>query len=51
LSLFVCLLATLHKNLQTDLHEIFRDPDTDMDMDPYHDSGKMCLGGGMHCPS
>ena len=45
----VCLLATLRKNLQTDLHEIFRDPDTDMD--PYHDTGKMCLGGGMHCPS
>ena len=22
-SLFVCLLATLHKNVQTDLHEIF----------------------------
>jgi len=24
-----------------------RDPDTD----PYHDTGKTCLGGGMHCPS
>jgi len=25
LSLFVCLLATLRKNVQTDLHEIFRE--------------------------
>jgi len=24
------------------------DPDTDPD--PYRDAGKMCLGGGMHCP-
>jgi len=24
-----------------------RDPDTD----PYCDTGKTCLGGGMHCPS
>ena len=21
------------------------------DPDPYHDTGKTCLGGGMHCPS
>jgi len=25
------------------------DPDTDMDL--YHDTGKTCLGRGMHCPS
>jgi len=24
-SLFACLLATLHKNFQTDLHQIFRE--------------------------
>jgi len=23
----------------------------DLDLDPYRDTGKMCLGGGMHCPS
>jgi len=22
-----------------------------MDPDPYRDTGKTCLGGGMHCPS
>jgi len=29
------------------------DPDTDpnTDPDPYRDTGKTCLGGGMHCPS
>jgi len=28
------------------------DPDTDPDMDPdpYCDTGKTCLGRGMHCP-
>jgi len=26
------------------------DPDQDPDTDPYHDTGKTCLGGGMHCP-
>jgi len=25
------------------------DPDTDPD--PYRNTGKTCLGGGMHCPS
>jgi len=25
------------------------DPDTDPD--PYHDTGKTCLGGDMHCAS
>jgi len=25
--------------------------DPDIDPDPYHDTGKMCLGGSMHCPS
>jgi len=25
--------------------------DLDTDPDPYSDTGKMCLGGGMHCPS
>jgi len=36
---FFCLfglLATLRENFRTDL---------------YRDTGKMCLGGGMHCPS
>jgi len=23
----------------------------DLDQYPYHDTGKTCLGGGMHCPS
>jgi len=23
----------------------------DPDRDPYRDTGKTCLGGGMHCPS
>ena len=27
----------------------FTDPDTDPD--PDRDTGKLCLGGGMHCPS
>ena len=31
------------------------DPDTDSDSvsdsDPYFDTSKTCLGGGMHCPS
>jgi len=27
------------------------DLDTDPDPDPYRDTGKTCLGGGMHCPS
>jgi len=59
----VCLLATLRKNFQTDLHEIFLEkvgngpmnkwlnfggnPDHDL----YRDTGKTCLGRGMHCPS
>jgi len=25
--------------------------DRDTDPYPYHDTSKMCLGGGMHCPS
>jgi len=25
-------------------------PDTDSAPDPYRDTGKTCLGGGMHCP-
>jgi len=25
--------------------------DPDRDPDPYCDTGKTCLGGGMHCPS
>jgi len=62
--LSVCLLATLRTDFQMDLHEIFReewtndpdtDPDTDtdldMDPDPYRDTGKTCLGGGVHSPS
>ena len=27
------------------------DPDTDTDPDPDRDTGKSCLGGGMHFPS
>ena len=31
------------------------DPDTEPDMapdtDPYGDTNKTCLGGGMHCPN
>jgi len=27
------------------------DLDMDPDPDPYRDTGKTCLGGGMHCPS
>jgi len=27
------------------------DPDTDLDPDPYGNTDKTCLGGGMHCPS
>ena len=27
------------------------DPDSNTDPDPYHDTGKPCLGGGVHCPS
>ena len=68
--MFVCLLATLHKNVQTDLHEIFREcwqwASEQMikfwwrsesriwiatPRDPDRDTGKMCRGGGMHCPS
>ena len=26
------------------------DPTTDQGPDPYRDTGKTCLGGGMHCP-
>jgi len=26
------------------------DPTTDKGPDPYGDTGKTCLGGGMHCP-
>jgi len=53
-SLFVCLLATLRRNFQMDLHEIFREgwqwADEQMIMD-LHPSGKTCFGGSMHCPS
>jgi len=27
------------------------DRDTDPNRDPYRETGKTCLGGGMHCPS
>jgi len=57
----VCLLATLRKNFQMDLHEIFRGRlaldrwinDQNLvairitDQHPYHNTGKTCLGGGM----
>ena len=61
--LSVCLLATLRKNFQTDLHEIFREgwqwaseqmirfwrrSDSRIRI---RDAGKTCLGGGMHSSS
>jgi len=63
-----CLLATMRKNSQTDLHEIFREgwqwahqqtvkfwwrsgSRIRTDPDAHHNTGKTCLGGGMHCPS
>ena len=56
--LSVCPLATLHKIFLTDLHEIFREGRqwayeqmTNFAGDPDHDTGKTCLGRGMHCPS
>jgi len=54
----------LHKNFQTDLHEIFREGwqwaneqmikfwwQSGSQMDPDRHTVKTCLGGGMHCPS
>jgi len=56
--MFACLLATVRKNLRTDLHEIFREGwqrtnelNFGGDLDTYRDTGKTCLGRGMHCPS
>ena len=50
--LFVCVLATLRKIFGTDLHEIFREGwQWTNHPDSYRDTGKMCLGGGMYCPS
>jgi len=54
--LFVCLLATWRKNFRTDLHEIFRKGrhranEQTIKFWPYRDTGKTCLGGGMHYPS
>jgi len=58
--MFVCLLTTLRKNFRTDLHEIFREcwqwanEQTTRfwwDPDPYPDTGKTCLGVGMHSPN
>jgi len=61
LCLSVCPLAAVRKNFRTDLHEIFREgwqwaneqmtKFWCMDTDPHRDTGKTCLGGGMHCPS
>jgi len=65
-SLSVCLLAALRKNFQRDLHEIFREgwrwawaneqtiklvAIRITDPNQYRDTGKTCLGGGMHSPS
>jgi len=56
----VWLLATLRKNFQTDLHEIFREDwqwaseqiiKFWWQSSPDRNAGKTCLGGGMHCPS
>jgi len=60
--LLVCLLATLRKNFRIDLREIFREGwqwaieqlikfwwRSDTNPDPYRDTGKTCLDGGMHC--
>jgi len=65
--LFVCLLATLRKNFPTEtskwigvkfLGNVGNGPMNkwlnfggDLDLDKYRDTGKTCLGGGMHCPS
>jgi len=61
--LFVCLLATLRKNFWTDLHEIFRECwqlGNEQTVTFWWrsriririaDTGKTCLGGGMHCLS
>jgi len=59
-SLSVCLLATLRKNFQKELHEILSEgwqwADEQMikfwwrsGPGPYDDTGKTC--GAMHCPS
>jgi len=64
--LFVCLLATLRKKLPNGFAWNFQrrlamgqwpndgDPNHgsgfDLDPDPYRETGKTCLGGGMHCP-
>jgi len=49
--LFVCLSATLRKNFQMDLQEILvAIRIMDLEMDLHHDTGKTCLGGGMHSP-
>jgi len=47
--LSVCLLATLRKSFWIDFHKIFWEIFTDPD--PYRDTCKTCLGGGIHCPS
>ena len=54
--LFVCLLATLHKNFPTDLHDILREgwqwANEQMIRFWWRSgSGKTCLCGCMHCPS
>ena len=58
----VCLLATLRKNFGTDSHEISREVGNGpmnkwlilmaiWIRDPYCNTGKTSLGGGMRCPS
>ena len=58
--LSVCLLATLRNNFLMDLHEIFGEGwqwavnkrlNFGGNPHPYCETGKTCLGGGMHCPS
>ena len=50
----VCLLVTLRKNFQTDLHEIFREGwqwATEHVAIRITDPGKTCFDGGMYYPS
>ena len=48
-----CLLATLCKKFGTDLHEIFWPMNEWLNFggDPDRNTGKTCLGRGMHCPN
>jgi len=54
-SLFVCLLATYQRICMKFAAKVGNGPTNKRlnfggDPDPYRDTGKTCLGGGMHCP-